>query len=100
HIHRDELMPFKLQLIADERLPGNKTIEYLAREKLAPKAIKRWRRKLCLHRLDNRRCRYRFRARETLNERCEAKKMIAMSMCDVDRGEVFAACDHPIEQCP
>src|SRR6266849_1631703 len=36
--------------------------------------------------------------RETLQQWCEAEKMIAMSVGDIDRGEILAARDDPIRQ--
>src|ERR1700720_2880318 len=49
------------------------------------------------HGLDDLGCRDRLGARETLEKRCEAKEMIAMSVGDVDLGEVLAARDDPIQ---
>src|ERR1700694_3340023 len=43
-------------------------------------------------------CRDRPGARETLQQWCEAEKMIAMSVGDIDRGEVLTARNDPIEQ--
>src|SRR5712664_1966889 len=50
------------------------------------------------HGLDDLGRRDRLGARETLEKRCKAKEMIAVSMGDIDRGEVLAACDDPIQQ--
>src|ERR1700719_325032 len=36
--------------------------------------------------------------RETLQQRCEAEKMIAMCVGDVNCGEVLAACGDPVQQ--
>ena len=51
-----------------------------------------------MHRLDDLGCRDRPCARETLQERCQAKEMIAVPVGDVNRGEVLAARDDPIQQ--
>src|SRR6266446_10410570 len=37
--------------------------------------------------------------RETLEKRCKAEEMIAMSVGDIDVGEVLAARDDPLQQC-
>src|ERR1700730_10289176 len=50
------------------------------------------------HGLDDLGRRDRLGARETLKKRCEAKEMIAVSVGDIDRGEVLAARDDPIQQ--
>ena len=50
------------------------------------------------HGLDDLGRRDRLGARETLQKRCEAKEMIAVSVGDIDRGEVLAARDDPIRQ--
>src|ERR1700730_6886775 len=49
------------------------------------------------HRLDDLGRRHRLGTRETLEKRCKAKEMIAMSVSDVDLGEVLAARDDPIQ---
>src|SRR4030081_3715026 len=50
------------------------------------------------HGLDDLGCRDRFGARETLEKRYKAKEVIAMSVGDIDLGEVLAARDDPIQQ--
>src|SRR6266404_7899676 len=52
---------------------------------------------LLTHGLDDLGRRHRLGARETLEKRCKAKKMIAMSVGDIDLGEVLAARDDPIQ---
>src|SRR5258705_1859443 len=51
-----------------------------------------------MHRLDDLGHRHRLGARETLQKRCKAKEMIAVSVGDIDLGEVLAARDDPIQQ--
>src|SRR6202022_4434091 len=51
-----------------------------------------------MHGLDDLGCRDRPCARETLQKRCQAKEMIAVPVSDVNRGEVLAARDDPIQQ--
>src|ERR1700736_3252851 len=53
---------------------------------------------MLMHSLDDLGCRDRPCARETLQKRCQAKEMIAVSVGDIDRSEVLAACDDPIQQ--
>src|SRR5258708_10066913 len=53
---------------------------------------------MLMHGLDDLGCRDRPCARETLQKRCKAKEMIAMAVGDIDRGEVLAARDDPIQQ--
>jgi hypothetical protein len=43
-------------------------------------------------------CNFRLGARVTLQKRCEAEEMIAVSVGDIDRGEVLAARVDPIQQ--
>src|SRR3984893_12872018 len=51
-----------------------------------------------MHGLDDLGCRDRPCARETLQKQCQAKEMIAVPVGDVNRGEVLAARDDPIQQ--
>src|SRR6266853_1094839 len=51
-----------------------------------------------MHGLHDLRCRDRPDMRETLQQWCEAEKMIAMSVGDVNRGEVLTARDDPAQQ--
>src|ERR1700732_4126851 len=53
---------------------------------------------MLMHGLDDLGGRDRLGARETLQKRCEAEEMIAVSVGDIDRGEVLAARDDPIQQ--
>src|SRR6266404_8955679 len=53
---------------------------------------------MLMHGLDDLGCRDRPCARETLQKRCQAKEMIAVPVGDVNRGEVLAARDDPIQQ--
>src|SRR6202140_2136079 len=53
---------------------------------------------MLMHGLDDLGCRDRPGARETLQKRCQAKEMIAVPVGDVNRGEVLAARDDPIQQ--
>src|SRR6202045_1810454 len=53
---------------------------------------------MLLHGLDDLGCRDRPCVRETLQKRCQAKEMIAVPVGDVNRGEVLAARDDPIQQ--
>src|ERR1700726_5177707 len=53
---------------------------------------------MLMHSLDDLGCRDRPSARETLQKRCQAKEMIAVPVGDVNRGEVLAARDDPIQQ--
>src|SRR5258705_12228254 len=50
------------------------------------------------HGLDDLGRRHRLGARETLEKRFKAKEMVAMSVGDIDLGEVLAARDDPIQQ--
>src|SRR5712691_2378061 len=49
------------------------------------------------HGLDDLERRHHLGARETLEKRCKAKEMIALSVSDIDLGEVLAARDDPIQ---
>src|ERR1700676_2874531 len=51
-----------------------------------------------MHGLDDLGCRDRPGMRETLQQRCEAEKMIAMCVGDVNCSEVLAARDDPVQQ--
>src|ERR1700686_5163707 len=51
-----------------------------------------------MHGLHDLRCRDCPDMRETLQQRCEAEKMIAMSVGDVNRGEVLTARHDPAQQ--
>src|ERR1700726_1918958 len=51
-----------------------------------------------MHGLDDLGCRDCPGMRETPQQRCEAEKMIAMSVGDVNCGEVLAARDDPVQQ--
>src|SRR5260370_41984520 len=53
---------------------------------------------MLMHGLNDLGCRDRPCARETLQKRCQAKEMIAVPVGDVNRGEVLAARDDPIQQ--
>src|ERR1700730_7637147 len=53
---------------------------------------------MLMHGLDDLGCRDRPGFRETLQKRCQAKEMIAVPVSDVNRGEVLAARDDPIQQ--
>src|ERR1700738_3031803 len=53
---------------------------------------------MLMHGLDDLGGRDRPCARETLQKRCQAKEMIAVPVGDVNRGEVLAARDDPIQQ--
>src|SRR6202049_1892346 len=53
---------------------------------------------MLMHGLDDFGCRDRPCARETLQKRYKAKEMIAVSVGDVNRGEVLSARDDPIQQ--
>src|ERR1700720_3622759 len=53
---------------------------------------------MLMHGLDDLRYRDCPGMRETLQQWCEAEKMIAMSMGDIDRGEVLTARNDPIHQ--
>src|ERR1700730_3225858 len=53
---------------------------------------------MLMHGLDDLGCRDRPCARETLQKRCQAKEMIAVPVGDVNRGEVLAARDDPIQK--
>src|SRR6266403_4517778 len=55
---------------------------------------------MLVHGLDDLGRRHRLGARETLEKRCKAKEMVAMSVGDIDLGEVLAARDDPIQQRP
>src|SRR6266481_5906568 len=55
---------------------------------------------MLMHGLDDVGHRDRSCMREPLQKRCKAKKMIAMSVGDIDPGEVLAARDDPIQQRP
>src|ERR1700730_656901 len=50
------------------------------------------------HGLDDLRRRDRPCARETLQKRCKAKEVIAVTVGDIDLGEVLAAREDPIQQ--
>src|SRR6266446_5220628 len=52
---------------------------------------------MLVHGLDDLGRRHRLGAREMLEKRCKAKEMIAVSVSDIDLGEVFAARDDPIQ---
>ena len=49
------------------------------------------------HGLDNLGGRDRLGSRKTLQKRCESEEMIAVSVGDIDRGEVLAARDDPTQ---
>src|SRR6202022_2979282 len=53
---------------------------------------------MLMHGLDDLRYRDCPGMRETLQQWCDAEKMIAMSMGDIDRGEVLTARNDPIHQ--
>src|SRR5467141_4376642 len=53
---------------------------------------------MLMHGLDDVGHRDRSCMREPLEKRCKAKEMIAMSVGDIDLGEVLAARDDPIQQ--
>src|ERR1700682_6322712 len=73
--------------------PGN-----LTGEKPPPEVLDRGRRELLAHGLDDLGCRDRLGAWEALQKRCKAEEMIAVPVGDIDRGEVLAARDDPIQQ--
>jgi hypothetical protein len=96
-IQRDELVSFQLQLIVFERLGNQNAVRNIPGKKPTPEVVDpRWR-EMLLHGFDDLRRRDRLGARETLQERRETKEMIAVSVGDIDRGEILSAGDDPIQ---
>src|ERR1700731_3466542 len=96
--HRDKLVLLELQFTVLKRLRNEKAVRNLAGEKPAPEIIDGRRRELLVHGLDDLGCRDGPGMRETLQQWCEAEKMIAMCVGDVNCGEVLAARDDPAQQ--
>ena len=70
----------------------------LTGKKPTPKVLDPGRREMLTHGLDDLGGRDRLGSRKALQERCESEEMIAVSVGDIDRGEVLAARDDPTQQ--
>jgi hypothetical protein len=98
-VQRDKSVSVQLEFTAFKRFGNTEPIGNLAREKSAPKIVKDRRRCLLAHRIDDLGDRDCLCAGETLEERSDAEAVIAMSVRDVDRGEILAARSNPIDEC-
>jgi hypothetical protein len=96
--HHDQVAPFELDHLALELLGDHEPVRDLARKQRAPEVRDvRWR-GLLLHEFHHRGRGDRTGIGETLQERSDAKEMVAVAVGDIDRGQVFAVCFDPLYQ--
>ena len=96
-VYRYKLVPLQLQIVSFERLGNQKAVRNFAGKKPTPEVVDPGWRDMLLHGLNNLGCRHRLGTQETLQNRFETEEMIAVSVGNIDRGEVLAARDDPIQ---
>src|SRR5271154_6135408 len=96
--HHDKVTPFELDYISLEFFGNHQTFRDLAGIARVPEIRNVLWRRLLLHGLHHIGHCNRSRVGKTILERSDAKKMVAMAVSDVDRGQVLAARRDPLHQ--
>ena len=85
------MRPSRSRIVCFELLSDQKAVRNIAGKEATPEVVDPDRREVFPHGPDDLRRRDRFGPRETLQQRCETKEMIAVAVGDIDRGEVLSA---------
>ncbi len=94
----DKLFTFEIDHISVERLGDDEAVCNLPWVSRVPEVCERLWRCLLLHDLHNARRRKRTGFWKALLNSGDAEEMIAVTMCDIDRGEVLAALCNPVHK--
>src|SRR5258708_3215196 len=94
----DQVAPFELDHLSLELLGDHEPVRDLARKPRAPDVRDGLWRGLLLHAFHHRGRGDRSGLGETLQERSDAKEMVAVAVGAIDRGQVLAVCFDPLPQ--
>src|SRR5580704_15108405 len=92
----DQVVPFEVDHISLELLGDHPPVRDLTWKESAPEVPHELWRGLLAHKFDNIGCRDRSGIGKTIQERSDAKEMVAVTVGDINRGEVLAARRDPI----